>query len=191
MIAVLSDIVRWVVERDRRWQTETGTPVTVLEKTDDPGDLAHLLTVPPPGLLRMSARVRNDILEHLRRALPNEGVGLLAVGEPRDATRRMDVVQYFPGTNADASASRFTMEPSEVIAALREIDDRGWRLGAIVHSHPHGPASPSPTDLREARHPEALMLIVSLASAEPEIGAWWIGSRRNQPSPQWVPIEVV
>jgi len=138
----------------------------------------------------MSARVSGEIVSHLRRALPNEGVGLLAAAEPLDGTRRLDVVRFYPGTNADASASRFTMEPSEVFAALREIDDRGWRLGAIVHSHPHGPASPSPTDLRESRYPEALMVIVSLASMIPDIVAWSIAEGSDQPALQQVPIEV-
>lgn len=165
--------------------------MSLTQQTDDPEDIARPPIASAPGLLRLSARLSNDILEHLRRALPNESVGLLAVTGPHGLTRRMDVVRFYPGTNADASASRFTMEPSEVIAALREIDECGWRLGAIVHSHPHGPASPSPTDLREARYPDALMVIVSLASETPDIGAWWIGSSRGQPVPQRVPIDVL
>ena len=82
------------------------------------------------------------------------------------------------------------MEPAEVMAALREIDDRNWRLGAIVHSHPHGPAVPSPTDLREARYPDALMMIVSLALPAPDMGAWWIGWLGGRLTPVHVPIDV-
>ena len=165
--------------------------MTVLEKRDNREEMSPLGITSAPCLLRMRAQLRDDIEAHLRRALPHEGVGLLAVNDIRQGRREMDAVRFFPGTNADASASRFTMEPSEVIAALREMDDRGWRLGAIVHSHPHGPAFPSPTDLREARYPEALMVIVSLASPIPEIGAWWIGSTGGQAVPRRIPIEVI
>lgn len=143
-----------------------------------------------PDLLRIGSHLRDEIVAHLSRALPNEGVGLLAVTAPSGVGNRMDVVRFYPGTNSEASTSRFTMDPTEVIAALREIDDRGWCLGAIVHSHPHGPASPSPTDLREARYPQALMVIVSLASAVPVIGAWWIGTTDGRSGPRRVPIEI-
>ena len=143
-----------------------------------------------PTLLRISAAVHDDIVAHLRRALPHEGVGLLAVSAAGDPAGSLTVVRFYPGTNIEASASRFTMEAAEVIAALREIDDRGWRLGAIVHSHPHGPAVPSPTDLREARYPDALMMIVSLASPDPDIGAWWIVWRGGRLTPVHVPIDV-
>ena len=144
----------------------------------------------PPALLRISAMVRDDIVAHLRRALPNEGVGLLAVNSPDEPAGGITAVRFYAGTNAEASATRFTMEPAEVIAALREIDERGWRLGAIVHSHPHGPAVPSPTDLREARYPDALMVIVSLALPDPDIGAWWIGWQDGRLAPVRVPIDV-
>ncbi|MBA2247979.1 MAG: M67 family metallopeptidase [Chloroflexia bacterium] len=144
----------------------------------------------PPGLLRVSERLHDDILAHLRGALPHEGVGLLAVHGLAEGRAALEVTRFYPGTNAEASASRFTMDPTDVIAAFRDIDERGWRLGAIVHSHPHGPAVPSPTDLREARYPDALMVIVSLAAPVPEIGAWWIGSPGERLVPVRVPVEV-
>lgn len=160
-------------------------------KPDDWDDVPRSRTAAAPPLLRVATEVRNEILAHLQRALPHEGVGLLAVAGSPAGSGPMHVVRFYPGTNADASASRFTMEPSEVIAAFREIDECGWHLGAIVHSHPHGPASPSPTDLREARYPDALMVIVSLAGPTPDIGAWWIGSFGGQLAPHRVPIDIV
>lgn len=143
-----------------------------------------------PGLLRLGEGIRDEIVAHVRQALPHEGVGLLAVSDANVLYRSIDAVRFYPGTNVAASASRFTMDPVEVIAAFREIDDRGWQLGAIVHSHPIGPAVPSPTDLREACYPDALMVIVSLAGAVPEIGAWWIGSQGDELVPLRIPIAV-
>jgi proteasome lid subunit RPN8/RPN11 len=93
-------------------------------------------------------------------------------------------VRFYPGRNADASRTRYTMDPADVLAALVDIERHGWRFGAIVHSHPTSPPSPSPTDLREAFYPDALMVIVSLRGPTPEARAWWVGGAE----PTVVPI---
>ncbi len=72
----------------------------------------------------------------------------------------------YPIANAAAEPERlFTMAPQAQIDALRTMRERGEQLFAIYHSHPHAPATPSATDLREAAYPEALYLIVSLDTA--------------------------
>ncbi len=129
---------------------------------------------PRPGVLVLPDWLRDEILTHARATAPVESVGLLAA-EGDDGDGAIRVCHYFRGTNQDASATRYTMAPEEVLAALHEIDERGWRLGGIVHSHPVGPATPSPTDRREYRYPEALMIIVSLAGDAPILRAWWFG----------------
>jgi proteasome lid subunit RPN8/RPN11 len=80
------------------------------------------------------------------------------------------------------------MLPEEVLAALQDMAANGWRLGAIAHSHPRGAATPSPTDLREAFYPEALMVIVSLAEPRAHARAWWVGT--DDGLPREVPIIV-
>jgi len=127
-----------------------------------------------PGVLVLPDHLRVEILIHVRDSAPLESVGLLAA-ERDFGDGAIRACRYIRGTNQDASATRYTMAPEEVLAALREIDDRGWRLGGIVHSHPVGPATPSPTDRREYRYPEALMIIVSLAGDAPVLRAWWFG----------------
>jgi proteasome lid subunit RPN8/RPN11 len=135
---------------------------------------------PPAGLILDRSQF-DQILTHLRVSLPNEGCGLLATrrgdnlagrGEPERAIR------FYPGTNIDDSVTRYTMDPIEVLAALRDMEANGWRLGAIVHSHPASPPTPSPTDLREAHYQGALMIIVSFAARDPAARAWAI----NPPS---------
>ena len=64
------------------------------------------------------------------------------------------------------------MNPGQVASALNEIVRRGWELGAIVHSHPTGPATPSATDLRESFYPSAWMAIVSFTADRPELRVW-------------------
>ena len=125
----------------------------------------------PPAALRIDRALYDRLLAHAAAAAPQEAVGLLAVGG-EDGARAARVTRFYPGTNLDASPTRYTMDPAEVLAALRDIEARGWRLGAIVHSHPSTPAVPSATDLREARYPDALMVIVGLADAPPAVRAW-------------------
>lgn len=116
------------------------------------------------------ARTTYDALvNHLIAALPNEGCGLLATV---DAAASRQVVRFYPGENIDRSPTRFTMDPRQVAAALDEIEVHGWALGAIAHSHPRTAATPSATDLREAYHPDALLVIVSFAGEKPEIAVW-------------------
>lgn len=146
--------------------------------TPDPGVEPRLQ---PPALV-LPNRWRAAIIHHLSASVPLEGVGLLAVPDGADADEPVvRAIGFYPGTNGAASATRYTMPPEEVIAAFVDMRARGWRLGGIVHSHPRGPATPSPTDLREAYYPEALMVIVSFAVTPPEIRAWWVGAADGRP----------
>jgi proteasome lid subunit RPN8/RPN11 len=128
------------------------------------------------------------MVAHLRAAAPCEGCGLLAT--TRAAAGTAVVRRFYPGTNLDASPTRYTMDPVEVISALIDMEARGWELGAIVHSHLTTPPTPSPTDLREAYYPEALMLIVSLATEPATVRAWHIEPTPARPTVTEVPIEI-
>lgn len=66
-----------------------------------------------------------------------------------------------PVTNQLHSPARYQMDPQEQMDALLNIEKSGMDLVAIYHSHPHGPAIPSPTDIAEAYYPESIMLIWS------------------------------
>lgn len=136
--------------------------------------------------LVLTSGIHRQILDHLQSGLPNEGCGLLAtVSFPMAA----DVdcgVHFFPGTNVNASPTRYTMEPREVLDAHTAIRERGWQLGAIVHSHPQTAPAPSATDLREYFYPGTLLVIVGFGSGVPEMRAW-----RIEGSPEaWQPVEV-
>lgn len=143
--------------------------------------------------LVLPAAIREEILIHLLEATPNEGVGLLAVTAPERVDGRgllARATHFFPGTNIDASPSRFTMDPAEVVAAFREMHEAGWQLGAIVHSHIAGPPRPSTTDLREAHYPDALMLIVSFADQPAQMRAWRVAREDDLRVVQPVAIDV-
>jgi [CysO sulfur-carrier protein]-S-L-cysteine hydrolase len=135
--------------------------------------------------LVISAPMFNQIVGHMAAAVPNEGVGLIAVDEEPGGSR---AVGFYPGTNIDRSPTRYTMDPAEVMAAFRAIRSNGWRLGAIVHSHVGTAPRPSATDLREAFYPEALMLIVSLATGGAEARLWRTGPIRSADEVREVPL---
>jgi proteasome lid subunit RPN8/RPN11 len=119
--------------------------------------------------LRIDADLLAEILDHLRSWLPNEGCGLLASIRKSEGDR---AVHFFPGTNIDHSPVRYTMDPVEVIEAMKRIRAEQWQLAAIVHSHPRTQPVPSRTDREEWFYPDARLMIVSFASADPEIGCW-------------------
>lgn len=114
------------------------------------------------------------MLTHVRAARPHEGCGLLAGkhGVP---------VKWYPCTNVHPyPLTRYRLEDRELFAALREMDERGWDLLAIFHSHPATPAYPSQTDLENAYYPEALYLICSLADPEhPVLRGFWLDRERR------------
>lgn len=130
------------------------------------------------AVLRMQAALLNEVVAHLAATLPNEGVGLIAV-VPGPVAHR--AVAFFPGTSLDHSPTRYTMDPAEVLDAFREMGANGWSLGAIAHSHPRSAPIPSPTDLREAFYPDALMLIIGFADGDPAVRLWRIVSEGKVP----------
>jgi [CysO sulfur-carrier protein]-S-L-cysteine hydrolase len=89
------------------------------------------------------------------RAEPNQEVcGLLA---GRDGT----ITNAFPATNALASATKYEIDPPEILKLIREIREQNMEFIGIYHSHPNTDNSPSQTDIERAYYPEAAYLIIS------------------------------
>lgn len=97
---------------------------------------------------------------------------------------------FIPGRNTEASPVRYTMEPLDVIAAFRRFREQDLHLGAIVHSHLRGPATPSTSDVNEWNYPEALMLIASFAEQPPALQAWRLVEEQGMAIVQHVPIQL-
>jgi proteasome lid subunit RPN8/RPN11 len=78
-------------------------------------------------------------------------------------------------TNKDASTVTYRLDPKEQLRAFDEIDDEGWDLLAIFHTHTHSEAYPSETDRAQAFYPEAAYLVMSLSDrANPVLRAFRI-----------------
>ena len=107
------------------------------------------------------------LVERAWSDFPYEVCGLL--GRRPDGT-----LAHFPVDNADRSVTTYSMEPKQLLQAMREIEDEDWGL-SIYHSHTHTRAYPSTTDVRLAAYPEATYLIVTLEDRDhPDIRAFRI-----------------
>lgn len=100
-----------------------------------------------------------EIVEHALREFPNECCGVIAAeaGQP---------VKVYPMTNVEASPVSYRLDGREQLKVFEELDERGWDLWAIYHSHTHSEAYPSETDVRLAFYPEARYLLLSLLDRE-------------------------
>lgn len=112
-------------------------------------------------MLRLTTSQWAIITEHLSAHLPEEACGLLAGAGG-------EVQHLYLVTNAEHSPTRYRMDSAELLNALNEMDERGWELLSIFHSHPAGPPTPSPTDIAEAYYPDSVYLICSPAAS----GQW-------------------
>lgn len=109
--------------------------------------------------MRLPKAFADEIVAHALEEEPNEACGLMAGKDDQ-------VVKLYRVTNAKHSPTRFYMEPQELYNAYREIEDNGWELLAIYHSHPKGQAYPSATDVELATWPDVRYIIVSLLDRE-------------------------
>lgn len=125
-----------------------------------------------PASAALPRPLREELIEWLRGALPNEGCGLLVSDK---VAEEGGVPTRFVGMrNAAASPYRYLMDPDEQLRVLLEIDDADEVVWGIVHSHVASPPYPSPTDIGLAAYPDALYLLCSFASEPPEVRAWTI-----------------
>jgi [CysO sulfur-carrier protein]-S-L-cysteine hydrolase len=118
-----------------------------------------------------------EMVAHARNGLPNEACGVLAGANGR--ARRV-----FAMRNAEESPVVYRFDGNEQLRVFDQIEDNGWELLAIFHSHTHTEAYPSPTDRAQAHwrdpvtgdeapaYPGVRYLILSLAEQDPELRAF-------------------
>ncbi len=126
--------------------------------------------------MRIPAEMVNQILSHVQEGVFEERCGLIGgiAGEAH---------LFIPTTNVLHSPTRFRMDPTEQWQAFQTFEARGLDLIAIVHSHPGGPSTPSPTDLAEFTYPGVLYLIASPATNGWQLHAFWLDEGTVQEEP--------
>ena len=106
--------------------------------------------------MEIPAEIRDAMVQHALEEDPNECCGILAGAGGI-------VLQHYRITNTEKSPYRYSMDGRELNQVLRELDDNGWEMQVIYHSHTHSPAYPSDTDVRLAANwPDPYYLLVSL-----------------------------
>ena len=123
-----------------------------------------------PGPLRTAipATLVQQLIDHARAGYPNEACGLI-IGD-RAAGDGGRPLRWEATRNAAASPFRYEIDPQDLYRLTVATDDADEAFWAIVHSHTHTPAVPSPTDIGLAFYPDALYVLVSLAEDEAEPG---------------------
>jgi [CysO sulfur-carrier protein]-S-L-cysteine hydrolase len=124
--------------------------------------------------LRLTETQYATIVGHCYDGLPNEACGLLVGplggnGEPTGV-----VTTARPCRNSDASAVTYTVDPRDMLAAMRAAEARGDEIIGVWHSHTHTDPYPSPTDVRQAADPAWMYVIVSLRDQVPMLRSYRI-----------------
>jgi [CysO sulfur-carrier protein]-S-L-cysteine hydrolase len=134
---------------------------------------------PGPATAHLPLDVRDQLVAAARAAYPNEMAGLI-VGD-RPAADGGRALRWEPTRNKAASPYRYEIDPDDLLRLTIATDDADEVFWAIVHSHTHTPAVPSPTDVGLAFYPDSLYLLVSLShdeanpgTGEPSVRAWRI-----------------
>jgi proteasome lid subunit RPN8/RPN11 len=96
----------------------------------------------------------DQIILHIESCLPEEACGM--VGGLEGTARRV-----IPIENELHSPVRFRMAALAQLHGFDQIEEQGWDLMAIFHSHPQGPPNPSPTDIAEFYYPGTTVIIAS------------------------------
>ncbi|MGH9036852.1 MAG: Mov34/MPN/PAD-1 family protein [Acidimicrobiia bacterium] len=119
-------------------------------------------------MLRLTQGDYRTILAHCYDGLPDEACGMLAGRLVPGTTVPEGLVEaVYPCANADASARTYTVDPRDLLRAMRDAEARGLEIVGVYHSHTHTEAWPSPTDVRQAVDPSWLYVIVSLKDGDP------------------------
>lgn len=122
------------------------------------------------------------MVAHARAGAPHEVCGIIA-GDDGNFRRLFEARNV-----AGEPRVTYQMDPEEQLRIFKTIDDHGWDVAGVYHSHPASPAHPSPTDLELAFYPDAVYFIVSLMQPErPDVRAF----RLNQDAMTATELDVV
>ncbi|MCX6028033.1 MAG: M67 family metallopeptidase [Chloroflexi bacterium] len=115
-----------------------------------------------------------EIIAHARAGYPDEVCGLIA---GRDEA----VVALYRGRNVSPTPAVAYELDVETLARQIEFEEQGLTLAAIYHSHPFGPATPSPTDVARAFYPDSMYIICGLTDpSQPVVRGFRIVSGQIQ-----------
>jgi proteasome lid subunit RPN8/RPN11 len=139
--------------------------------------------------MKISQALLDEIVAHAQDDPTIECCGLVAVEAPVPAdVHDRTAARVYRAANIHASALKFQIDPMEQLELTGAIEDNGWEIGGLYHSHVRSKPYPSQTDINFAASLGSVeWIIVGLAPGqEPEVCSYLIedGEVRE------VPLEV-
>lgn len=113
----------------------------------------------------ISAASQTRMFDHLRKAYPNEGGGLLIGQREGDTLHVLDIYEAENTFPTEEQFHRMGLAPDFWARVEDEADERGLEIVGFYHSHPDHPAQPSAYDLSHA-FPNLAYIIVSVQKGE-------------------------
>ncbi|MHB8235040.1 MAG: M67 family metallopeptidase [Solirubrobacteraceae bacterium] len=116
--------------------------------------------------MKIAGELLQEIVAHAQENPRIECCGVVAVGDPAPDGERA-ATRVYRAENIHASALKFEIDPMELLRLNNAIEDEGWEIGAIYHSHVRSAPYPSQTDIGfAASWPGVEWIIVGLAPGE-------------------------
>jgi [CysO sulfur-carrier protein]-S-L-cysteine hydrolase len=124
--------------------------------------------------VKIAANLLDEIVAHALENPRIECCGVVAVA-PSDGGERT-ARKVYRAENVHASALKFEIAPMELFRLNDTIEEHGWEIGAIYHSHVRSAPYPSQTDIGfAAGWPGLEWVIVGLAAGEqPQVRSYLI-----------------
>jgi proteasome lid subunit RPN8/RPN11 len=118
--------------------------------------------------MNISAELLDEVVAHALEDPSNEVCGVVAVEPAAPSDGEARAVRVHRAVNVHASPLRFEIGPKELLELSNAIEDHGWEIGAIYHSHVRSKPYPSQTDINFAANwPGVEWIIVGLAEGSP------------------------
>jgi proteasome lid subunit RPN8/RPN11 len=127
--------------------------------------------------MNISAGLLDELVAHVREDPKNECCGIVAVeGDPSADGGSRNAVRVYPARNVHASPLKFEIDPKELLKLSNTIEEHGWEIGAVYHSHVRSEPYPSQTDINFAANWGGVeWIIVGLAGdEEPQVRSYLI-----------------
>jgi [CysO sulfur-carrier protein]-S-L-cysteine hydrolase len=116
--------------------------------------------------MKIASDLLDEIVAHAQENPRIECCGIVAVEPAPDGTVKT-AIRVYPTENVHASALKFEIDPMEQYRVTTEIEEKGWEIGAIYHSHVRSEPKPSQTDISFAAKAGPIeWIIVGLAAGE-------------------------
>lgn len=124
-------------------------------------------------MLQLTREVYDAAIDHAREGAPAEVCGVLGGDRgPASHARTLHRAENV-ATNPRVE---YRIDPTEQLSLMEAVEADGQEVVGFYHSHPRGPAEPSPTDRRRATWTGRSYVIVVLDCAHPYVGSWrWTG----------------